>query len=93
MTESQNLYLEVRPLPKPPKQIRLKGKDMEGLRRECFKRDNYTCVQCKIPVSWATGHMAHIKSHGAGGSDVLENVRTKCRDCHLNKEHSQGIKE
>lgn len=79
--------------PKPLKQIRLKGKEMEALRRECFKRDNYHCVQCGQPVSWQSGHMAHIVSHGARGSDIIDNVRTKCRNCHLNLEHTQGIKD
>lgn len=90
---SENWYTKVTPQPKPEKRIKLKGKEMEALRRECFKRDKYTCVQCEKPVSWASGHMAHIKSKGAGGSDILENVRTKCRECHLNLEHGQGIRD
>ena len=94
MSQNQSLYTAVvKGLEKPPKQIRLKGKEMEQLRRACFKRDNYTCTQCKQPVSWQSGHMAHIKSHGSGGSDILENVRTKCRECHLIREHFKGIKE
>ena len=87
-----NWYTKITPQPKPAKQIRLKGKDMEALRRACFERDNYICVQCGNPVSWQSGHMAHIKSHGSGGSDILENVKTKCQHCHIILEHIKAIK-
>lgn len=41
---------------------------------------------------WAANkaHMAHVVSRGRGGGDVLENVVTNCRDCHLVEEHSGG---
>ncbi len=67
--------------------IRLKGDALAALRRECFTRDNWRCVDCGKPVSWVSGHMAHIQSRGAGGSDVIDNVLTKCADCHW-KEHN-----
>ena len=69
--------------------IRLKGEALALLRRQCFTRDGWCCVDCRRQVSWATGHMAHIKSRGAGGSDVLQNVLTKCAWCHQ-KEHNCG---
>jgi 5-methylcytosine-specific restriction endonuclease McrA len=69
--------------------IRLRGEALADLRRACFTRDGWTCCDCPRRVSWATGHMAHIKSRGAGGSDVLDNVRTLCADCHA-KEHNCG---
>lgn len=88
-----NLYTKVIiGLQKPEKRIKLKGKDMEALRRACFKRDGYRCTQCGEAVSWQSGHMSHIKSKGAGGHDRIDNVTTKCRNCHLNLEHSQGKK-
>jgi hypothetical protein len=63
--------------------IRLKGKALERLRRDCFERDGWKCTcGCERGVSWATGHMAHIQSRGAGGSDMLENVRTMTGECH-----------
>ena len=74
--------------------IRLKGKPLADLRRQCFTRDGWACVECGVGVSWVSGHMAHIKSRGAGGSDVLENVRTLCGGpdgCHM-KEHNCGGK-
>lgn len=37
---------------------------------------------------WTCGHMAHIKSEGAGGEDVPENMKWKCPTCHLGVEHA-----
>jgi hypothetical protein len=91
--------------PKPAKPVRLKGKAMEALRRECFERDGYRCQHlinlrgnmaiCAKTVVWErgfwdSGHMAHIKSRGAGGGDTLDNVVTKCAFCHIVREHSKG---
>jgi len=71
--------------------IRLKGEDLAKLRRDCFVRDGWKCRDCSRRISWVSGHMAHIISRGAGGSDVLENVLTKCAECHRN-EHNCGGK-
>jgi 5-methylcytosine-specific restriction endonuclease McrA len=69
--------------------VRLYGKALEALRLACVTRDEWRCVKCGEPVTdrvpeWAPHryHMAHIVSRGAGGSDVLENVRTLCGCCH-----------
>jgi 5-methylcytosine-specific restriction endonuclease McrA len=79
---------------------RLKGKAMDQLRRECFERDGYRCqmifyvtnmgvaLTCGKPVTWETGHMAHIGAKRRHG-DSLENVRTLCAECH-HIEHSYG---
>ena len=70
--------------------IRLRGEKLEQLRRDCFERDGYRCVcGCKQPVTWETGDMAHIQSRGAGGSDVLSNVKTMTHACHM-REHAKG---
>src|ERR1700677_4667256 len=48
--------------------VRLRGKKLEQLRRDCFERDGYRCMcGCKQPVTWEDGDMAHIVSRGAGG--------------------------
>lgn len=87
-----------------PRPGRLKGKDMETLRRDCFERDGYRCQHrtylslmggelwevCMKPVTWETGHMAHIVSRGRGGKDELSNVLTKCAECHMIREHHEG---
>ena len=62
--------------------IHLKGKAMEELRRRVFVRDGWACRGCGASCSWASGHLAHIKSRGAGGSDTEENTRLLCGNCH-----------
>jgi 5-methylcytosine-specific restriction endonuclease McrA len=76
--------------------IRRTGKDLEALRTECFWRDDGFCVKCGKPVrddvpDYAPNKydMAHIKSRGAGGSDVLSNVEVLCHACHQ-KSHNCG---
>ena len=77
--------------------IRLTGKALGVLRRDCIERDKGVCQECGIGVSWTplfdgdpqAYDMAHIKSRGAGGSDVLDNVRCLCHSCHM-KEHNCG---
>ncbi len=66
------------------------GKDMKSLRTACLYRDGTKCRECGVTV-WdhlpdyhpQKYDMAHIKSRGAGGSDVLENVKTLCHQCHM----------
>jgi len=75
--------------------VRLYGKALEALRRECWLRHNKTCQTCGERVYYQARFdgdplaydMAHIVSCGAGGSDTLENIRCKCHQCHM-KEHS-----
>ena len=70
--------------------IRLRGKAITDLRRECFERDRYICqCGCGESVTWERGDMAHIVSRGAGGSDILSNVKTMNHFHHL-LEHFGG---
>lgn len=78
-------------IPKP-KTIRLKGKSLAKLRIKAYVRDGGLCVDCGrwVPLDgdvFERAHMSHVKSRGSGGSDVLSNVKTKCYDCHIVKEH------
>ena len=66
--------------------VRLTGKDMESLRRERFELDGYRCVDCGRGVSWEWGQLAHVRTKRNNG-DTLENVRTKCAECH-HREHN-----
>ena len=85
------------PCPKP-KTIRLKGKAYTKFRKEVFDREKGLCQDCGQYVSLLCdgkfitvfcGHVSHIKSHGAGGGDTLDNVKWKCFKCHR-KEHDKG---
>lgn len=73
--------------------VRLYRKAKTKLRRECYQRDHERCVDCGRWVPFGGPltvrmHMAHIVGLGRGGSDVITNVRTKCYDCHIVKEHN-----
>jgi 5-methylcytosine-specific restriction endonuclease McrA len=58
------------------------------LRIAVFQRDVFRCGKCDRRVTWESGHLAHIISRGAGGSDTMENTRVLCPDCHLVGEHN-----
>ena len=75
--------------------VRVTGSDMEELRRACFDRDGGRCVVCGVALLWERGewlsmHMAHVRGRGAGGSDVLENVVSKCPGHHW-EEHNPKV--
>ena len=77
--------------------IRLDGEDLTKLRMACFVRDDFQCTECGRYVNpsapeWADSraHMAHIIGRGAGGNDSLENVKTMCKGCHIDKQHAYG---
>lgn len=96
----------IRKVRSKPRPGRLKGEDMEALRREVFERDGYLCQHmkvvmidwklgklykmCREPVSWESGHLAHVVSRGRGGKDEASNCVTKCAACHIGIEHSYG---
>lgn len=78
------------------KSVRLKGKAKTELRRMVHDRAGGQCEVCgkRAPLLiggvfdvWLCGHLAHIRSVGAGGSDIPDNVLWKCSGCHLGKEH------
>lgn len=71
--------------------VRLKGAALMNLRYRVFVRDLYHCRDCGMPCTWESGHMAHIISRGAGGSDSEDNCRLLCMSCHV-KEHNCGGK-
>ena len=69
--------------------VRLSGAAMERLRADCYWRDGGICQECGVRVhdlypDWHPRkyHMAHIIGRGAGGGDVLSNVRTLCGEDH-----------
>ena len=79
-----------------PTILRLKGDPLSKLREACLRRDGGLCVCCGRPVrdnvpDWHPDKydMAHIKSRGAGGEDVLSNLKTMRHECHM-REHNGG---
>lgn len=78
--------------------VRLYGPDLTALRRMCFERDGYTCVDCHQLVAWdihdaralqlPVGEMSHVRNKRMYG-DTLENVVTRCRSCHR-ESHTRG---
>lgn len=79
--------------------IRLSGAAMERLREKRYEIDGGKCTfkGCGIwlPLYGSVfnrAHLAHIKSHGAGGSDTLANTRIRCFHHHIEVEHTKGIK-
>lgn len=73
-------------LPNKIKSKRKRTHIPRGLRKEVFKRDNYTCVQCGASKDdGATLHVDHKIPVSKGGTDELDNLQTLCSDCNLNK--------
>lgn len=65
---------------------RLKGEDIARLRAACFDRDGFRCVDCGSIRDLQMAHIRGKRRHG----DSLSNVRTKCFECHIVKEHQYG---
>lgn len=54
----------------------------DTLRRQVYKRDNYTCRWCGAK---GTVHADHIVPRSQGGADELGNLQTLCGECHARK--------
>jgi len=54
---------------------------------QLFIRDGFRCAYCKKIFPAKELAPCHIKSVGAGGSDILLNLKTACKNCH-SKEHA-----
>lgn len=55
------------------------------LRHECFKRDNYRCLECGNTNKESQLHADHIIPVSQGGVDELDNLQTLCEVCNLAK--------
>lgn len=76
--------------------VRLKGKALEELRRQCWERDEGRSVKSGVALYWQPRFdgdplaydMAHIRPKALGG-DVLSNVRALSHEEHM-REHGEG---
>lgn len=58
-------------------------KRTQRLRKDAFKRDDFTCQKCKIQDKTARILEAHhVTLLAMGGEDNLDNIITLCSDCH-----------
>ena len=55
------------------------------LRREIFKRDNWTCQYCGRKAPFVELEIEHKKSKKDGGADNVENLTTSCFECNRGK--------
>ena len=80
------------PMPKH-KRIALKRNSVAWTRlvKEVFERDDYTCKKCDNTFPYKMLAPSHIRSVGAGGDDVAENLETCCKFCH-HELHKANIK-
>lgn len=64
---------------------RLDAEAWDSLRRQVYKRDGYTCANCGAKGGGDEStelHAHHIVPVSRGGTNVLTNLKTLCRDCH-----------
>ena len=54
-------------------------------RRERLMLDNWQCQECGRVVTGREAHVDHVVAKAAGGSDLMDNLRTLCRSCHSRK--------
>jgi hypothetical protein len=58
------------------------------LRFRVLQRDNFRCLGCGRSPATHLGvelHVDHITPYSQGGSTIIENLRTLCKDCNLGK--------
>jgi hypothetical protein len=53
-----------------------------NLQRQVFERDGFKCRHCK--KSKTELHAHHLKAQSEGGEDILENLVTLDKECHVN---------
>ena len=60
-------------------------KDLEwlNLQRQTFERDRFKCTYCKGKSKCYELHAHHLIFRSEGGEDVLDNLTTLCKKCHV----------
>ena len=54
-------------------------------RQERLVLDNYQCQDCGRVVSGREAHVDHVVPVVAGGLSTMDNLKTRCRNCHSRK--------
>lgn len=63
----------------------------EKSRKEVINRDDFICQKCNKkggPMGEVQLHVDHITPKSVGGTDDVSNLRTLCKECHLEKHGS-----
>jgi hypothetical protein len=65
------------------------------LQRACFRRDDWTCVDCGYIGEKNGGDLNadHVIPRAEGGQDVLDNLATKCVPCHKIKTQQEAARD
>lgn len=74
--------------PQPrPKSVRKRNEEPVEAWKKYYvsERDAWRCTYCQRRVTRATRHIDHSVSRRNGGSNHLNNLRTACRACNLEK--------
>lgn len=69
--------------------LKIKKKKERTLKKQAWERDNYTCYLCdeKMYLGHPELTVDHVVPRRLGGSILLDNIKTCCRDCNQHKGH------
>jgi len=59
-----------------------------SIRFKVLQRDHFTCVYCGRSAPDVTLEVDHIIPISKGGTDILSNLTTSCRDCNRGKSNT-----
>lgn len=59
----------------------------QEIRFRAFERDDYVCQDCGTAVSLSSGHAHHL-TYDRLGDELLEDIQTLCRYCHMKVHYS-----
>jgi 5-methylcytosine-specific restriction protein A len=66
----------------------LRSPSFRALRKQAFERDGYRCVDCGAEEQLQCDHETYARF----GRELLEDVVTRCKPCHMRRHALQGKK-
>jgi 5-methylcytosine-specific restriction protein A len=66
----------------------LRSPSFRALRKQAFERDGYRCVDCGGSEKLEADHRTYARVP----NELLEDLETRCKDCHLRRHALQGKK-